>query len=102
MNTKTAKKSLKPKTIRLSRRTKKELSMNFFNERAAQRLEESIPKLAKNATALACRRALTSGNRILIAEAGEVVEVHPNGTRRAVKKIEPSVKMRKGQIIKIK
>lgn len=102
MNTKTAQKSLKSKPIRLSRRTKKELSMNVFNERTAQRLEASIPKLAKNATALAGRQALTSGNRILIAEAGEVIEVRPNGTRHAVKKIEPSVKMQKGQVIRIK
>jgi hypothetical protein len=72
------------------------------DENATQRLEERIPLLAKNATALAFRRALTSGNKVLIAEAGELVEVLPDGTKRAVRKLEPPAKMRKGQVIRIK
>jgi hypothetical protein len=90
------------KTVRLSRRAKKELSVKWLDENATLRLEKQIPRLAKNATALAFRRALTSGNKVLIAEAGELVEILPDGTRRAVGKLEPSVKMRKGQVIKIK
>jgi methylphosphotriester-DNA--protein-cysteine methyltransferase len=93
---------LKFRVARLSRQTKKELGMKPRDENATQRLEKSIPLLAKNATALAYRRALTSGNKVLIAEAGELVEVLPDGTRRAVKKLAPSVKMRKGQVIRIK
>jgi hypothetical protein len=71
------------------------------DECAMQQIERHIPLLAKNATALAFRRALTSGNKILIAEAGELVEVLPDRTRRAVRKLEPSVKMRKRQFIRI-
>jgi hypothetical protein len=93
---------LKFKAVRLSRRAKKELGEKRLDESATLRLEKQIPRLAKNATALAFRRALTSGNKVLIAEAGELVEVLADGTRRAVKKLEPSVKMRKGQVIKLK
>lgn len=93
---------LKFRAARLSRHTKKELGVKPRDESATQRLEERIPRLAKNATALAFRRALTSGNKVLIAEAGELVEVLPDGTRRSVRKLEPSVKMRKGQVIRIK
>lgn len=90
------------KTVRLSRRAKKELSVKRLDENATLRLEQQIPRLAKNATALAFRRALTSGNKVLVAEAGELVEILPDGTRRAVGKLKPSVQMRKGQVIKIK
>jgi hypothetical protein len=93
---------LKFRAARLSRHTKKELGVKPRDESATQRLEERIPRLAKNATALAFRRALTSGNKVLIAEAGELVEVLPDGTRRAVRKLEPPAKMRKGQVIRIK
>ena len=102
MNTKTTKTTLKLKTARLSRRIKKELNVKHLNESTTQRLEKHIPRLAKNATTRAYRQALISGSRVLIAEAGQLIEVLPNGTRRAVKRIEPPVKMRKGQIIKIK
>lgn len=95
-------KTLNLKPARLSRRIKKALQVKDFDESAAQRLEAQIPKLAKNATTLAYRRALTSGRSVLIAEAGAVVEVLPNGMRRTVKQIAPGVKMSKGQIIKIK
>jgi len=67
-----------------------------------QRLERHIPKLAATATMHAHRRALASGNTVLIAESGELREVSPDGTRRTIRKIEPSLKMRKGQIIEIK
>lgn len=93
---------LKYKAVRLSRRTKKELSATRLDESETLRLEQHIPRLAKNATALAFRRALTAGHKVLIAEAGELVELLPDGTRRAVKKLEPSAKMHKGQVIKLK
>ena len=93
---------LKFGVARLSRQTKKELSVKPRDESATQRLEEHIPRLAKNATALAFRRALTSGNKVLIAEAGELVEILPDGTKRAVRKLEPPAKMRKGQVIRLK
>lgn len=93
---------LEVKAPRLSRRLKKELRVKLLDEDATRRLEKKIPLLAKNATTLAFRRALTSGSKVLIAEAGELIELLPDGTRRAVKKLDPSVKMRKGQIIKLR
>lgn len=93
---------LKPKTTRLSRRVKKSLNVEKLNEQNTQYVEKYIPTLAKNATVRAYRRALTSGSRVVIAEGGELKEVLPDGTRRTIKKIEPAVKMQKGQIIKIK
>lgn len=92
----------KPKPHRLSRRLKKELNPRHLNETKARHLERYIPRLAKAATTQAYQQALSSGNSIVIAEDGELVEVNFNGTKRTIRKIEPSVKMRKGQIIKIK
>ena len=71
-------------------------------ERNTQRMERRIPRLAKVATIQAYRRALASGNRVLIAEGGQLKEVSPDGKKRIIRQIEPSVKMQKGQIIKIK
>ena len=67
-----------------------------------RRVERRIPRLAEAAMRKAYRRALASGSKVLIAEAGELKEVSPDGTKRVIKKIEPSVKMQKGLIIKIK
>lgn len=93
---------LQGKSIRLGRKLKKELKVKQFDERATQQVERRIPLLAKNATNRAYRETLRSGDRVLIARAGELVEVRSDGTRYVVKKIEPPVKMRKGAIIKIK
>lgn len=92
------------KAPRISRRVKKQLGAERLDESKTRQIEEFIPKLAKNATTLAFRQALSSGNRVLIADVkgGELLEVTPDGRRRVVKQIEPSVKMQKGQIIKIK
>lgn len=65
-------------------------------------LEERIPKLAKAATKNAYRRALRSGNKVLIAEKGKLKEISPDGSVRIIKEIEPPVKLKKGQIFEIK
>lgn len=65
-------------------------------------LEERIPKLARAATKHAYRRALDSGNKVMIAEKGKLKEISPDGTVRVIKEIEPPVKLRKGQIFEIK
>ena len=65
-------------------------------------LERRIPKLAAAATMRAHRRALDAGNKVLIAEAGELREVSPDGRRHTVREIERSVKIRKGRIFEIK
>jgi hypothetical protein len=71
-------------------------------ERKVHLNERRIPMLAEAAMSNAYRRALASGSTVLIAEAGQLKEVSPDGTKRVIKKIEPSIKMQKGLIIKIK
>ena len=96
-------KSLRLRFDRIIERVlKSPLGENYLKGVYIQQLERRIPKLAVAATMHAHRRALASGNKVLIAEAGELREVSPDGTRRTVRKIEPSVKMQKGQVIEIK
>lgn len=71
-------------------------------ERMVRLNEKRIPRLAEAAMSSAYRRTLASGSTVLIAEAGQLKEVSPDGSKRVIKKIEPSVKMQKGLIIKIK
>ena len=71
-------------------------------ERTVRLNEKRIPRLAEAAMSSAYRWALASGSTVLIAEAGQLKEVSPDGSKRVIKKIEPSVKMQKGLIIKIK
>ena len=100
MRVKTEKRKLK--TIRLGRALKKELKVKEYGEATAERLDKYIPALAKLATTRAYRRALALGSRVLIAEAGQLKEVSPDGKERVVRQIESPVKMQKGQIIEIK
>jgi hypothetical protein len=89
----------KRKTTR-NRRTIKDSIIS--EERTVHLNEKRIPTLAEAAMRSAYRRALASGSTVLIAEAGQLKEVSPDGTKRVIKKIEPSIKMQKGLIIKIK
>jgi len=78
------------------------IGTGIIEEKVASRMEKRIPRLAEAAMGKAYRRALASGSKVLIAEAGELKEVSPDGTKQVIKRIEPPVKMQKGQIIKIK
>lgn len=77
-------------------------SVRKYKITAERVLEERIPKLAEAATKNAYRRALNSGHKVVIAEKGELKEISPDGSVRVIKEIEPSVKLRKGQIFEIK
>jgi len=89
----------KVKTIRNGRIIK---GSRLSEERTVHLVEKRIPGLAEAAMSDAYRRALASGSKVLIAEAGQLKEVSSDGSKRVIKKIEPSVKMQKGLIIKIK
>lgn len=65
-------------------------------------IDKHLPRLAEAALEAAYRRALASGSKVLIAEAGELKEVSYDGTKRTLKKISSPVKMQKGMKIKIK
>jgi hypothetical protein len=71
------------------------------DEETIDYLERLIPELAVIATSKAYFDALASGNSVVIAEEGKLIEVFPDGTRQIIKEIEPPVKVKKG-IVKIK
>lgn len=56
-----------------------------FSEKDMNAGEARIPELAKNAFNLAYNRALASGNNVLEARNGQLVEQHPDGTFRVLK-----------------
>ena len=60
-----------------------------IDEKAMQFLEEHIPEQATMALKQAYWQALASGNSVLVCEDGELVEKHPDGTRKILKKIPP-------------
>jgi hypothetical protein len=49
-------------------------------------LEEQIPDLAEAAIKQAYWQALASGSNVLECENGFLVEIHPDGTRKVLKK----------------
>jgi len=58
-----------------------------LTEEAMTYLEGRIPELAENATNQAFLETLASGETVLVAEKGNIVEVFPDGTRKIIKKI---------------
>lgn len=66
-------------------------------EKAMRFLEEQIPDLAETAIKQAYWQALASGHTVLECENGVLVEVHPNGTKKVIKKLHPPIKVEPGQ-----
>jgi hypothetical protein len=66
-------------------------------EKSMQYLEEHIPELAEAAIKQAYWRALASGYTVLECENGFLVEVHPDGSRKILKKLQPPTKVKIGQ-----
>jgi hypothetical protein len=64
-----------------------------LDDEAIDYLEQFIPELAAIATREAYLQALMSGQSVLIADNGQLVEVFPNGTRKVIKKLEPTTKI---------
>jgi len=60
-------------------------------------LEEHIPELAEAAVTQAYWQTLASGNSVLESDNGVIYEVFPDGTRKAVKTIEPPIPVVKGE-----
>ena len=56
-------------------------------------LEQQIPILAETAMKQAYWQTLTSGNSVMIAENGFLVEVSPDGSRKVVKEISEPFKV---------
>lgn len=60
-------------------------------------LEEHIPELAETAIKQAYWRALASGYNVLECENGFLVEIHPDGSRKILKKLQLPMKVKVGQ-----
>jgi hypothetical protein len=60
-------------------------------------LERRLPEWAEVALAQACRRTLAAGDSVLASDDGIIGAVFPNGTRQAIKRIEPPRLVAKGR-----
>lgn len=72
-----------------------------MNEKTLCFLEEHIPGLAEAALKQAYWRTLASGNSVLQAEDGALVEIHPDGTKTFIKHLPPSIPVTIGQRLEI-
>lgn len=73
-----------------------------MNEKTLSYLEESIPELAEAAVTQAYWRALAAGYPVLKTEDGMLVEIHPDGTKKMIKKLVPPTPVEKGLRLEMK
>ena len=73
-----------------------------LDDEAIDYLEQFIPELAELATRQAYLQALASGQSVMIAENGQLIEVFPNGTKKFIKQLEPRTAMPVGSKFEIK
>lgn len=59
----------------------------ILREEEIEYLEEQIPLMAEYATRIAYWQTLASGNSVLIAKNGKIIEVMPDGTEKFIKEI---------------
>lgn len=62
-------------------------------------LEDHIPELASVAFKQAYWAALASGSSVLMKEDGKLVEIFPDGKKKVIKDLPPSIRVTRGQII---
>jgi hypothetical protein len=60
-----------------------------LDEKSIRRLEEQIPQLASQALRRAYVAALASGNNVLEAINGKLVETSPDGSMRVIRSLPP-------------
>lgn len=60
-------------------------AMRELNEKTMQYLESRIPELAEGAVKKAYCKTLASGNKVLEAVNGQLVECRPDGSTRVIK-----------------
>ena len=58
-----------------------------LNDKMIDYLEEHLPELMATATKQAYWQTLASGQSVLIAESGHLVEVFPDGSKKYIKEI---------------
>jgi DNA-binding transcriptional regulator LsrR (DeoR family) len=72
-----------------------------LTEKEMKDLEDQIPQLAREATANAFKRAIASGDTVVIAQGGKIYQINPDGSRFALKDLKVVQRKTKGKIIKI-
>lgn len=65
----------------------------MLNEKQIDFLEKQIPIMAEYATKQAYIETLASGDKVMIAENGNLVEIYPDGSRKIVKEIAKPIKV---------
>lgn len=73
-----------------------------MDEKSLRFLEECIPELAEGAVTQAYWQALAAGHFVLKSENGMLIEVHPDGTKKVIKKLDPPTPVKKGLKVEIK
>ena len=71
--------------------------MHTLSEEAMRFQEEHIPELAEGAIMQAYCKALTTGNTIVEAVNGQLMEFHPNGSSKALKALPTATPVVPGQ-----
>ncbi len=64
--------------------------------------EQQIPELSASAVTVAYWNTLVAGQSVLESEDGTILEIFPDGTRREVKRIPPSVKVVAGSKLRLR
>ena len=72
-----------------------------MNEESMCFLESYIPEMANLAAKQAHLQALASGHSVLKAENGYIVEIFPNGSKKKIKPLKPSIQVTPGQKLPI-
>ncbi len=72
-----------------------------ISEEALNYLEAHIPEMAELATRQAYWQTLASGNSVLVADNGQLVEVFPDGSRKVIKELPAPTVLPKGKTFKI-
>jgi hypothetical protein len=67
----------------------------MLNEKELDYLEQQIPILADAAFKIAFWQTLASGDKVLIAENGQLIEISPDGSRKVMKEIEKTQRFNK-------
>ena len=65
----------------------------MLTEKELDFLEQQIPVLAETATKQAYWQTLASGDSVMIAENGQLIEISPDGSRKVLKEIGKPVKV---------
>lgn len=71
--------------------------MNNLSEEAMRFLEGRIPELAEGAVMQAYCKALVTGNRVVEAVNGQLIEFHPDGSSKLIKTLPSATPVVPGQ-----